>query len=249
MLAQQIIRYIPHHKIYVEPFCGGASILFAKPIPAVTNRNHYKEYINDHDRMLINMYRIFQTRFDEIEHLLVNTLFSQDEHRLAKDICKGIVEADDITKAWAYYVNIQQSFAGNLNKGWRIGRDSPNNAGIWRSKITQLNQYRDRLANVHVFCTDAIRIIKRLDSPDSFFYCDPPYPGANQGHYSGYTQNDFEELIEVLRKCEGSAIVSCYAQIVPAGWKSVEFSVKCVAASKNKNRTEMILIKEREKRI
>ncbi|QSH99083.1 DNA adenine methylase [Treponema phagedenis] len=29
-LAKKIVSLIPEHKIYCEPFCGGAAILFAK---------------------------------------------------------------------------------------------------------------------------------------------------------------------------------------------------------------------------
>lgn len=261
-MASKIIPYIPKHTVYVEPFCGGATMLFRKPWPKATNNDHYREVINDKDSLLINMYRMFQTRFEEIEHMLVNTLYSESEYKLAVDICKGNIKADDLTKAWAYYVNIQKSFANKFNGGWGRSVFGKNEAATWSSKICQLNEYRDRLKSVNITCQDALKVIKKWDSPQTFFYCDPPYPDTDQGHYSGYSQSDFDSLIDTLNGCEGSAIVSCYDQQIPAEWKRVEFSTFCSASAKgkttnanrsrkatdkelgNRKRTEVILIKQ-----
>ena len=56
-MAHNVIPLLPKHTVYVEPFCGGATIMFKKPWPAVSNRDHYREVINDHDERLINFYR------------------------------------------------------------------------------------------------------------------------------------------------------------------------------------------------
>lgn len=52
-MASKIIPYIPKHTVYVEPFCGSATILFKKPWPNVTNTHHYREYINDTNKCLL----------------------------------------------------------------------------------------------------------------------------------------------------------------------------------------------------
>jgi thymidylate synthase len=49
-----------------------------------------------------------------------------------------------------------------------------------------------------------------MDTPETFFYIDPPYVGANQGHYGGYTQEYFDELLEMLSKIKGKFILSSY---------------------------------------
>lgn len=56
-MAKNIIPLIPQHTVYVEPFCGGATILFKKPWPNVTNTHHYREVINDLDNNLIYFFK------------------------------------------------------------------------------------------------------------------------------------------------------------------------------------------------
>lgn len=49
-----------------------------------------------------------------------------------------------------------------------------------------------------------------MDSPTTFFYLDPPYVNARQGHYSGYTQEDFDNLINILKSIKGKFLLSSY---------------------------------------
>jgi DNA adenine methylase len=46
--------------------------------------------------------------------------------------------------------------------------------------------------------------------PDAFFYLDPPYVGAAQGHYDGYTQEDFDILLKLLESLKGKFLLSSY---------------------------------------
>jgi DNA adenine methylase len=46
--------------------------------------------------------------------------------------------------------------------------------------------------------------------PGDFFYCDPPYVGADQGHYDGYTQDDFDRLLDILSELQGNFLSSSY---------------------------------------
>lgn len=232
-MSSKIVPLIPKHTVYVEPFAGGAAVFFAKPWPLVTNTDHYREYLNDKDERIINFYRVLQTpvKRNELIERLQMTLYSEAEHKKAKDLDNGT----DVERAWAYYVNSQQSFSNTLNAGWRRSVYGRNEQATWANKIARLPQYLDRMASVGIACQDALTIIKQYDSPQTFFYCDPPYPNANQGHYSGYTLQDFQTLVNTLNECQGSFILSNYDQpdaIIPTDWQRIEFTA--TASSKSR---------------
>jgi hypothetical protein len=59
-LAATILKLIPAHKIYAEPFIGGAAIYFAKePSPC--------EVINDTNGELINFYEVLKRDFSALK--------------------------------------------------------------------------------------------------------------------------------------------------------------------------------------
>jgi len=240
-LAHKIIPLIPPHTVYVEPFAGGAAVLFNKHWPDVTNTHHYREVINDIDGDLINFYRQLRDNGDAICRLIELTPYSRDEHRTAKDL----ENCDDLERARRYFVNTQQSFVNTLCSGWAITTFGPNHTATWARKIKNLPEYLDRIAWIYIEQIDAIECIKKWDSPQTFFYCDPPYPGTEQGHYSGFNLNDFQKLVDTLATIQGSFILSCYScgEKVPDSWERFEFSATMTAArdkSVDKKRTEIV---------
>jgi DNA adenine methylase len=207
----EVIRTIPH-KVYAEPFAGGAAVLFAKGQPHVPNKDHYREAINDVDERIINLYRVCQEQEGELLHLLKYTPYSQVEYRKASVILKGDVEATDLWRAWATVVGIRQGFAKIMLGGWGTGVTGPNHAMGWANYIDALPHILARFRGVYIGCEDALRFIERWDSPTTLFYCDPPYPGTHQGHYAGYTLDDWQALCDAIDRCKGSYILSNYPQ-------------------------------------
>lgn len=231
-IASKIVSLIPKHTVYVEPFCGGAAVMFAKPWPDVSNNNHYREVINDTDGRLINFYTQLRNNGEELCRRLSLALYSEREYQTAKQI-----EHDDpVESARRYYVNIMQSFSHVLGGGWRRGVIGENVAATWINSVARLPEYLERMSSIHISCTDALKCIKQWDSPQTFFYCDPPYPKSQQGHYSGYSVADFDALISTLVNIKGSALVSCYDHglTVPDGWERHEIAAHCSASGKGK---------------
>jgi site-specific DNA-adenine methylase len=88
---------------------------------------------------------------------------------------------------------------------------------------------------VHITCQDAMTVIKQWDSPQTFFYLDPPYPKTDQGRYRGYSVADFNNLVDVVKDCKGSAMLSCYASDefeIPSDWDRFDFVARCSVSSK-----------------
>ena len=255
-IASKIIPYIPKHTVYAEPFCGGATILFKKPWPTLSAKSFYREYINDANELVINFFRQLRDNGKELCKMLSIMPLSEKEHELAKHPEN---EPDDLMRAYYFFTNIQQSFSNKLNGGWGRAVIGSCSQIKWMRKTENLGQFVDRMQSVGLACQDALKFIKQFDSPQTFFYCDPPYPGTDQGHYAGYKEEDLANLANTLNSCMGSAIVSCYPHDhLFEGWEKVEISAFSSATSNgrvgidrskkmvlsNKYRTEVIYIKK-----
>ena len=234
-MASKIIPLIPKHTVYVEPFCEGATILFGKPWPDATNNNHYREVINDSDHRLVNFYEQLRNKGDELVRQIQLTPFSEREYAIS--LREGLECEDKLEAARRYYVNIQQSFSNKLDGGWARVLFTRNSSASWANKIDGLQPYVDRMSSAYISCQDALKVIKQWDSPQSFFYCDPPYPETNCGNYKGYTIEDFQNLIDALDSCQGSFLLSCYdveSVTIPHDWERFTFETHCSSSGKGK---------------
>jgi len=233
-LAAKILSLIPNHNLYCEPFIGGAAIFFAKPPSPV-------EVINDTNRELINFYRVVQNDFVALEKEVKISLHSRDLHRKAKVIYNNPDMFSEIKRAWAVWVLATQSFSSMLDGsfGYDIQKGTTS-LKIKNKRDSFTEDYAIRLQDVQIECTDAIRIIESRDRPDSFFYCDPPYFNSDCGHYDGYTEMDFENLLKVLSKIKGKFLLSSYPSDVlkrytkEFGWNTITVEQKVSVANRSK---------------
>lgn len=245
-IVRHIIPHIPQHTIYVEPFCGAATLLFAKPNLKTGNNDDYREVINDIDNDILNFFNQLKYNGSELCRLLELSLFSQEEHRKAKNY----KDDDELLKAYYFYINIMQSFSNIKNGSWGIAKFSKNLSETYKNKTETLKNYIERMRSIFISSEDALTCIKRWDSPQTFFYCDPPYPDTYQDYVKKFTQNNLNELIETLNNCEGSFILSCYNNdAVPHDWKKIEIETVCSCSNTAKNghrekRIECLWIRE-----
>lgn len=230
-----IIRDMPH-TIYAEPFAGGCAVLFNKPFDP-TSRPRCFEILNDTNELIVNWYRVLQSNYEELLYKIKYTPFSEAEYQRAKRIYREKEKHDQVTLAWAFTVGIMQSFNKALFNGWASSKqvDDPI---AWENYKYKLEIIYERLKYVAIANRDALKFIKVYDSEQSLFYCDPPYPGTQQQHYKGYTQEDFEELIEVLAGIKGSFVLSCYSNhAIPKDWECVTIKTKARSYGKSSRET------------
>ncbi len=203
-LVKTILPLIPKHTLYCEPFCGGAAIFFSKESSTI-------EVINDTNRELINFYWIVQQDFPSLEKLVKATLHSRSLFNDAKVVYENPHMFDPVKRAWAVWALSVMGFASILNSSYGYDKKG----GTVSKKITSkresfTEELAQRLQNVQIECTDALRIIRSRDTKDSFFYCDPPYYNSNCAHYDGYSLEDFESLLKTLSQIEGKFLLSSY---------------------------------------
>ena len=113
-----------------------------------------------------------------------------------------------------------------------------------------IEDYAKRLEQTQIDNRDALKVIKLWDTKDSFFYCDPPYFNSNMGHYKGYTEQDFENLLITLSEIKGKFILSSYpSELLEKYTKKYKWNTVIidgilisVSLGKRKTKTEVITI-------
>lgn len=195
---------LPEHKLYCEPFVGGAAIFFAKP-PSQC------EVLNDTNAELVNFYRVCKNRFHELQPLVRITLHSRKEHDDAWIVYNKPHLFNEVKRAWALWVLSTQSFCSQLDGSWGFDKaDNTTSTKVTNKRKQFTEELAIRLQNAQIECADAVYIIQSRDGVDSFFYCDPPYYNSNCGHYDGYTIEDFELLLKTLAAIKGKFMLSSY---------------------------------------
>lgn len=211
-LVSLILSLIPEHKLYCEPFVGGAAVFFAKEPSEM-------EVINDLNGEVVNFYRVCKTDFSKLEKLVQSTPHSRQVHRETQEILKNADKFDPVKRAWAFWVQTNMSFSSRIFGGYAYERNSN---GILKrfvnKKLAFTKDLQQRLDMVDIENNDALQVIKSRDTTDSFFYCDPPYFNSDMGHYKGYTEKDFTQLLETLSEIEGKFLLSSYPSDVLDGF-------------------------------
>ncbi len=203
-MLRHILPIIPEHNLYCEPFCGGAAVFWGKPPSRV-------EVINDTNEELINFYRVLQLEFPKLQRMVKATLHSRKQHRKAWEVYQKPEDHDPVTRAWAIFVLSSQGFGSQLAGSWGFDRKKGSVAiKVMNKKRQFTDALRERIERTQIDCQDALKVIRSFDSPESFFYVDPPYPNTNQGHYGGYTMDNLESLLKVLSGIKGKFLLSNY---------------------------------------
>lgn len=202
-MLREILPIIPEHRIYIEPFFGGGAVFWAKP-PSRT------EIINDVNGNITNFYEVLKHDFFKLREKIEQTLHSRDTYKKALIIYQmpWLFQEDRTVRAWAFWVVTNQGFAAKIGT-WGYDRDK-RAISIARKVEMFKEELSDRLRNTQIENNHAPKVIQSRDAVDAFTYADPPYIDTNQGHYGGYTEEHFRELLETLSQMEGKFLLSSY---------------------------------------
>lgn len=239
-LLKYLLPLIPPHKLYCEPFFGGGALFFAKPKSEV-------EVINDKNGEVINFFKVVKTDFPKLQKEITATLHSRDLYKTAMVIYEHPQLFSEWKRAWAFWTLTNQGFSGMIGS-WGFGKTASKEKAVAAKRAAFTKEFADRLNTVQVENNDALKVILRCDSKDTFFYCDPPYIGSDMGHYKGYTEEEYEALLKSLSKIKGKFLLSSYpSEILTKYAKKYKWRIqritKYVAVTKHteKKKTEVIV--------
>lgn len=244
-LADDLIALFPPHRVYVEVFGGGASVLLSKS-PSVL------DVYNDREDGLVNFFRVLRDQPDQLVPLLELTPYSRTEFLHSVDTWRTV--DDPVEKARRFYVVVSQCFGGHAVKddrsgkrGWggeRLGRMHLCRAASTKNRVDHIWRFVERMRSVQVDNLDWRDCLDRYDHEDCLFYLDPPYVPETRrsgGYSHELTLKDHEDLVAGVLGLAGVAIVSgydhpVYEALVDAGFTRHEFSVWITAGQRSVDR-------------
>jgi DNA adenine methylase len=251
-MVPKIIPLIPKHRIFVEVFGGGMSLLLAHGPSEI-------EVYNDLDSGLVNFFRVIRDpdKFGRFYHYAIYTPYSREEFLFCRDSWDK--SPDEVIKAYRWYIKNRFSFGGMCRSWGRTvtssSRGMTEAASSWIGILYDLPEIHRRIMRVQIENKDFRAILKDYDTPDTFFYCDPPYipETRRDGKYAHeLTAADHRELVEMLLALKGAAILSGYAHplyqpLEAAGWERQDYELSCRVTGRTKDSRHMT--KEQLKRV
>lgn len=197
-LATKIISMLPEHRTYVEPFAGGAQVLFHKAPSNV-------EVLNDLDYDIVNFFRVCQWHYDELIRYLRYCLASRKLHEL--HVNSDPASLTDIQRAGRFYYLQKNSFGGLIVKQ-RFHYGVIQSSNYNPSRIAEvIEAAHKRLLRVQIESLPYEQILERYDRPSTLFYLDPPYWRRTLYRFN-FRDEDFHRLKERLAGLEGKFIFS-----------------------------------------
>ncbi|MFQ5341257.1 MAG: DNA adenine methylase [Anaerolineae bacterium] len=209
-----LLPLLPKATHYCEPYGGSAAVLLNRePSPVET--------YNDIDGEVANFFRVLREQKEALLEAIGLTPFSREEFERA--ISEPVEGLSDLERARRFYIRARQVRTGLAqtasNGRWAHCRLT-SRAGMagavsrWLGAVEALPEITQRLLRVQIENDHAINVIKRYDSKETLFYCDPPYPHESRGDSKAYryemTDEEHRELARVLHSVKGKVALSGY---------------------------------------
>jgi len=235
-LAPWIIEHLPQHRVYVEPFGGGGSVLLRKP-------RSYAEVYNDLDGEMVNLFRVARDNGRELLEQLRMTPFARAEFAEAWEPAETPLEQARRTVVRAFMgfgsaaITLMRApekaaRGGTPGTGFRANsnRSGTTPAHDWKNYPDALDAIIERLRGVVIENRDALDLMPQHDGEETVYYVDPPYVAETRDKGSDYrhemTDDDHVRLAEVLRSLKGAVLLSGYDcemyRRLYADWNRVE---------------------------
>jgi site-specific DNA-adenine methylase len=185
-LAVRLVKMIPPHKTYVEPFAGSAAVFFAKP-------RAEKEVLSDADPEIADAFKALTTLTDgDLASLKKKEWVGRE--RIFQSLKKA-KPSGKVEKLYRFLYLSHFAYGALRGKSYDAHAE-----GIEARTIARIEKHRERLRGVTVRSGDYAAVVKEFDSKNTFFFLDPPYPGYNvQVGEDRFDETDFRKVLDGIR--------------------------------------------------
>lgn len=186
-----LVKMIPTHKTYVEPFCGSAAVFFHKEASE-------KEVLSDMNADVIGTFQAIQSMTESEAKALAKRDWTGDRAKF-----KSLYASKPTGKMDRLYrfLYLAAHSYGLNRRSFNPGKQGKS-SGIADRAI----KARERLKGVTLKVGSYVDIVKEYDSKDTVFFFDPPYAGYNV--HIGESKFDEEEMRKVLKSIKGKFILT-----------------------------------------
>ena len=238
-MLKYLAMFVPPHEVYVEVFGGMAAFLLNKPRSKLevyndidgdlvnvfkVIRDHWEEFVERYmwlipSRQLYIEMRDKWLRGEKPEDPIERAVWFVFLHRLAYggSLIKGYAGTRSQISRCVIpqsMINVRSMISRSLIPSGFVGdkrvasRDQLRN-DTERALRNWIKRIHSRLSRVVIENLDYRECIRKYDSPETWFYLDPPYLGYKGGYVHGdWSEKDYEELHRILRSVKGKWIMN-----------------------------------------
>lgn len=240
-IASWIIKHMPAHHSYLEPYFGCGAVLFGKaPAPIET--------VNDLDGEVVNFFRVIQDpeSREKLQEWLIYTPYARQVY---KDSCQREPK-DCVERAGYFAVKSMQShgFRMDGNCGWKkdvYGREYSYAVRYWNQLPESISEMAIRLKGVQIENRPALELIEAFNHENVLMYLDPPYVFSTRSGGKQYkhemSDQGHGDMLEKVTRSKAKVMISGYDcelyDFYLGDWNKVQIAAR---AQNNKQRTETL---------
>ena len=227
-IADELVKLLPEHHTYVEPFFGSGAVFFKKEPSDI-------EMVNDMDDDVINLFRCIQEDSKNLARLVMTTPYSRKCYEEAF-YYDSENSADPYHKACQFLVKCWQGHGFRTNKyrvGWKndvVGREKMYALWNWYRLPEWIIEIAERLRCVQIENKPALDVINRFNYDNVFMYLDPPYlleTRTAEQYKHEMTNEDHRELLDAICNSKAKIMISGYSSALYdeklKDWYRIEF--------------------------
>lgn len=251
--VKQILPELPHHSLYktwVEVF-GGTGVLTLNKPPY-----DHLEVFNDANGDLINWWMQCRNHPKELQEQIDSLPYSRQLYEQWQTSLFEATEMSDMERAVRWFYVLRNALGCHVRKAsgnWGYGiEDRPKSVITFRSVSQTFRYVSQRFFHVQIEHKDFAQIITTYERPSAFFYCDPPYIGAEFYYEKAppFTEQDHRRLAVLLNATPARVALSYYPhplvdELYPTPkWRRITWSVYKSVEKTTETRqkaTEMLL--------
>lgn len=195
-VADKIVSVLPPHTKYIEPFGGGLSIFFAKPLAKKNVLSDINKSVSSFHKQVKNNGCKVLNSCVAAKHLTHKSARDAVKKTQSEDAsaCETFVAAKTARNSNFSYVSLSQRYFDE-----KFGRNAKLNIP------ENCEEARAKLKHASILNEDYKTVMKKHDGKNSFFYLDPPYGKLRLYKHDSVTAKD---VCDAAKNLTGKVLIS-----------------------------------------